>query len=78
LFRLLAAFPVGSYVMMVNLKRKGKTDARYVGPFKALKENGGGTDTLLSSDGNLLPNKAPPNFLKMISFPGTQPPRKQA
>ena len=72
----LAAFPVGSYVMMVNLKRKGKTDARYVGPFKVLKENAGGTYTLLSSDGNLLPNKVPPNFLKMISFPGNPATKK--
>ena len=66
----LAAFPVGSYVMMINHHRKSKADARYVGPFKILKENSGGTYTLLSKDGHLHPNKVPPNFLKMISFPG--------
>ena len=63
----IAEFPIGSFVMVKDIFRKGKLSPRYEGPYKVVRKTKGGTYSLLDHDNSLLPRNFAPSQITMVA-----------
>jgi hypothetical protein len=60
-------YPIGSTVMIKNVLRSGKTEERYIGPFRVINHTSNGSYILSDDANNLLSRDIPTSQIKLIS-----------
>ena len=60
-------FPIGSFVMVLDPRRRSKKEPRYEGPFKVLKRTRGGSYHLLDTDNTSYARAVAPVQMKLVS-----------